>query len=78
MANNLSGDVTTGLQAQWINAHVVFLLVNYVGMPRGYTGAPLPKNYRKKHIYLFFPFYSAEPRRRDALREVRHTGNQRG
>jgi ABC-type branched-subunit amino acid transport system substrate-binding protein len=41
----------------------VFLLMNYVGTPTVTRVLPLLKNYRKKHIYLFFPFTGAEPQR---------------
>jgi branched-chain amino acid transport system substrate-binding protein len=41
----------------------VLLLVNYVGTPTVTRVLPLLKNYRKKHIYLFFPFTGAEPQR---------------
>ena len=41
----------------------VFLLVNYVGTPTVTRVLPLLKNYRKKHVYLFFPFTGAEPQR---------------
>jgi branched-chain amino acid transport system substrate-binding protein len=41
----------------------VFLLVNYVGTPTVTRVLPLLKNYRNKHIYLFFPFTGAEPQR---------------
>ena len=41
----------------------VFLLVNYVGTPTVTRVLPLLKNYRKKHVYLFFPFTGAQPQR---------------
>jgi ABC-type branched-subunit amino acid transport system substrate-binding protein len=41
----------------------VLLLVNYVGTPTVTRVLPLLTNYRKKHIYLFFPFTGAEPQR---------------
>ena len=41
-----------------------FLLMNYVGTPTVTRVLPLLKSYRKKQIYLFFPFTGAEPQRR--------------
>jgi branched-chain amino acid transport system substrate-binding protein len=41
----------------------VFLLANYVGTPTVTRVLPLLKNYRKKQIYLFFPFTGAAPQR---------------
>ena len=41
----------------------VLLLMNYVGTPTVTRVLPLLKNYRKKHVYLFFPFTGAEPQR---------------
>jgi len=41
----------------------VFLLANYVGTPTVTRVLPLLKNYRKKQIYLFFPFTAAAPQR---------------
>jgi branched-chain amino acid transport system substrate-binding protein len=46
-----------------INDDDVFLLVNYVGTPTVTRVLPLLKNYRQKHIYLFFPFTGAQPQR---------------
>jgi len=40
-----------------------FLLANYVGTPTVTRVLPLLKNYRKRQIYLFFPFTGAAPQR---------------
>jgi branched-chain amino acid transport system substrate-binding protein len=41
----------------------VFLLINYVGTPTVTRVLPLLKNYRKRDVYLFFPFTGAQPQR---------------
>jgi branched-chain amino acid transport system substrate-binding protein len=41
----------------------VFLLMNYVGTPTVTRVLPLLRNYRNKHVYLFFPFTGAQPQR---------------
>ena len=47
----------------------VFVLVNYVGTPTVTRVLPLLKNYRKKHVYLFFPFIGARPQSPRATRQ---------
>ena len=41
----------------------VFLLMNYVGTPTVTRVLPLLRHYRKRHVYLFFPFTGAQPQR---------------
>lgn len=52
-----------------INEDDVFLLINYVGTPTVTRVLPLLKNYRKKQVYLFFPFTGAEPQRQPPYSE---------
>ena len=51
----------------------VFLLANYVGTPTVTRVLPLLKNYRKKHIYLFFPFTGAAPQREPPYSDLSST-----
>jgi branched-chain amino acid transport system substrate-binding protein len=41
----------------------VFLLMNYVGTPTVTRVLPLLRHYRKRDVYLFFPFTGAQPQR---------------
>ena len=48
---------------KFIDDDDVFLLMNYVGTPTVTRVLPLLKHYRKRHVYLFFPFTGAQPQR---------------